>query len=256
MEAWEKGLARYESLRKEVAEGEGKLRFGSRFLKASEIASQYYCEKKVELTRIYGRIETEEMRKGTNAHEGLLVDMVKVKKEELWKNLFEKPTMGAVFPLIGTYEGCTIMGVPDYTLFSLGNPLLLVEHKFSKKPTIFSTYHTQALVYGYLLNDLGFDTSLLRYIVAVSPPEMHGDDLRKLDHEICQLAMSRLKRKEPTKLPIQRVVAMMYPFSLQEAIEKLEWAIGFWKGEREAVPTKSQAKCAVCDLKEKCIAHH
>lgn len=248
------GLARFNSLVKEAANSEGKLRFESKFLIASEIAGQFYCEKNVELSRIYGRVETEEMRRGRNAHTQLLTDMARVKREELWRNLFEKPRIGAVMLLMGKYKDCIIAGQPDYVFFSRGIPLFLLEHKFSKKLGIFPNYHVQAAVYCYLLHDLGFDTRMLRYVIVVGPPEMRDSDLRKFDSKIFQHIIPRLKEKNPVKIPVQGVQAMMYPFSLKDAVEKLEWATGFWTGKRDAVPTKKSAKCAACKYKEKCTA--
>jgi hypothetical protein len=59
MELWnsmnegERQLEEYNSLLEQVIQksmkGEGELRFGNPFIKASDIASQYFCEKKVEM---------------------------------------------------------------------------------------------------------------------------------------------------------------------------------------------------------------
>ena len=50
----------------------GILRFERSAIVASDMAAQFYCEKKVELQYIYGTIETNSKRLGTEAH--LLLD--------------------------------------------------------------------------------------------------------------------------------------------------------------------------------------
>ncbi len=39
-----------------------------------------------------------------------------------------------------------------------------------------------------------------------------------------------------------------------EAERELGWAIDFWKGAREAIPTKNPRKCRNCEYKENCAA--
>ena len=58
-------------------------------LGASVIAEQYFCEKKVEMERIHGRIETESKRQGSEGHESLLVDAVQVEREQIFKEIFD-----------------------------------------------------------------------------------------------------------------------------------------------------------------------
>jgi CRISPR/Cas system-associated exonuclease Cas4 (RecB family) len=257
---WREVLARLQALAKEAIEGEGKLRFGSNFVTASEIAEQFYCEKMVELFHLHGKTETEEMKKGRSAHEELLRGMSRVKPEDLWKKVFEEQTHGAVPMLIGKYKGCIIVGQPDYVFFSSGVPRFLIEHKFSRRPAVFHNYHVQARVYGYLLHDMGLDTRGLWYIIAVGSLEA-CKNLRKLHQKLCELAFQVTcrpptspppEREEAIRLPIREVNAVMYPFSLESAVEELEWAVGFWRGRREAVPTRNPQKCKACEFKDRC----
>ena len=71
--ALEEHLGRYGALVKDLsAIEEGVLRFKSKLLAVSEIAAQYYCEKKVELRRIHGEEETPQIKEGKVAHDLLL----------------------------------------------------------------------------------------------------------------------------------------------------------------------------------------
>lgn len=52
----------------------------------------------------------------------------------------------------------------------------------------------------------------------------------------------------------QRAAARARPFDLREARKNAAWALGFWKGEREAIPTTRPDKCRVCEFRELCPA--
>jgi hypothetical protein len=55
---------------------------------ASDVAEQYFCEKKVEMRYTYGEIETLEKIRGSQGHERLLENLTKTDLESLWeKNL-------------------------------------------------------------------------------------------------------------------------------------------------------------------------
>jgi len=240
------------SLLEEAKESKKRLRFGLHFVNASEIAEQFYCEKKVELKYTYGKIQTQEMEKGDEKHELTLSGMIPVKREDLWRDIFQKPTVGASMLLLGKYRECVIAGRPDYILFRRRKPTLLIEYKFSRKPKIFPSYHVQALVYGYLLHDLGFETSELRYAISVAPHDLNREKIESLNQTICMLSIPELYKKEPVDLDIPGLVVWMYPFSLESAIEKLEWAIPFWEERRNAKPTRKAEKCGACGYREKC----
>lgn len=63
MHALEQQLEEYKSLLEQIiqksAKGEGERRFNNPCIRASDVASQYFCEKKVELQYLHGEIETE-----------------------------------------------------------------------------------------------------------------------------------------------------------------------------------------------------
>ncbi len=52
-------------------------------LPQSDVAQQFFCEKKVEMQYLHGEIETEATMVGSAAHGKLLEDAVRVDREEL-----------------------------------------------------------------------------------------------------------------------------------------------------------------------------
>lgn len=137
-------IKRFEELIKEVAEAkETRLRFGAKLLSVSELAEQYYCEKKVELKRLYGEEETLEMKLGKEAHKILLKDSIKVKREELWHKIsLGKPILAREMLLLGKYADIIIAGIADAIFFYKGFPIVLFEHKFSSKQIPFRNHHS------------------------------------------------------------------------------------------------------------------
>ena len=127
-----KTLKTYLSLRKELKKEEGNLRFNRKNIKVSDIASQFYCEKKVELGYIHGTLKTEEMKIGKEAHEKLIEGGKEVKLKEIWKNIYTKPRYWlAEFPFLVKYKNIFLIGKPDLVYFMNGIPAIIYEFKFS-----------------------------------------------------------------------------------------------------------------------------
>jgi len=243
--------SRFTKLAQEIGVAEeSSLRFNARLLAVHEIASQYYCEKKVELKRIHGEEETPETKLGKEAHELLLKDTVAVRREELWREIASgKPVGVREMRLLGRHKNIIVAGVADAITFFKASPVLLCEHKFSSKPIPFRDHHVQARLYCYLLNLMGFDTSNLRYALVLAPPESREDDkLREISLCILQNPQDKFKVK------LQTGVANVYlnNFKMNEAIAELDWAIGFWTKQRSAIPTRMVRKCLACRFREGC----
>lgn len=242
----------FNELAKEVAEKEGgDLRFEAKFLPVAEVATQYYCEKKVEMGQIYGRVETPKMKIGKDAHELLLKDTVKAKLEQVLQEIYSgKPVLIREMFLLGKHKDIIIIGVADAVLFLKRYPIFLFEYKFSDKPMPFRDHHVQAKLYCYLLSLMGWDTSRLRYVLVMASPELIDSvELRKVPLEVV-----KNPKRDKLKVKIDGKEASIYinPFKIEEAISELDWAIGFWKNERTAIPTRRQAKCEVCEFKKVC----
>jgi hypothetical protein len=228
---------------------EGKLRFSRCTIRASDVAGQYYCEKKIELGYLFGEIETETKNQGTVGHENLLEGSEAVDQEDLWKSVFdEKPVLAMEWLLQGEYKDVILTGQLDSVLFEKGVPLVIFEYKFSRSRRAYHSHHVQAGFYGLLLKSLGFDTEKLYYAIVVADRRARDDpDLRdRVFERITNNGFSN------AVLPVENAVIYLNKFDEQVASASLDWAIEFWKGKREAISTKNQNKCRVCEYFEEC----
>jgi len=108
MASWERQFKEFYSMTRQLAEQrekrDNKLRFNRVFIRASDAADQYFCEKKVEMRYIHGKIETKEKTTGCEAHEKLLEDMPKIELKDLWKKIYEKkPIYASEMLLLARY---------------------------------------------------------------------------------------------------------------------------------------------------------
>ena len=163
MTEWKARLLYFDSLLDELRKGReigGKLRFNRSAIVASDIAEQFYCEKKVEMEYLHGEVETEAKNIGTEAHEKLTEDSVKVKRDELWQEIYgKKPVFALEMFLLAKYNDVILAGKPDSVLFARGFPLVVFEYKFSRSGIAYLSYHVQAQTYSVLLENMGFNTS-------------------------------------------------------------------------------------------------
>jgi hypothetical protein len=253
MNRWQRQLARFDSLAKEIVEkqkkGENNLRFDRSFILASDIAQQYFCEKKVEMQYLYGEVETEEKSIGTEGHEKLLEDSVKIERQELWKKIYgKKLTLALEMLLLAKYKDVVLVGRPDSVLFQNGYPIIVFEYKFSKSGTAYRTHHVQARTYGILLNNMGFDTSRLFYAVVIADPRARHD--KELKRKVID-AVIKNGPKEAI-LDIENAAVHLHKFNQTEAEKDLDWATEFWKKTREAIMTSNPNKCMKCEHKVEC----
>jgi hypothetical protein len=228
------------------------LRFNRRFLIASDIASQYYCEKKVEMQYLHGKIETEAKTIGTKAHQKLTEDGVKIKKADLFKKIYgKKPTTALEMFLVAKYKDIILAGIPDAVLFNSGVPVILYEYKFSRSGVTYPSYHAQVNTYGILLENLGFDTSQLYSAIVVADPQTRGD--RALRLEVKMKTQSAIQQgKVPWLISVKDARIFMNKFSRPQAEKTLDWAIEFWTKTRESQISDSQNKCAKCEYQKHC----
>jgi CRISPR/Cas system-associated exonuclease Cas4 (RecB family) len=252
MTEWKGQLERFDSLLKGLSQKQrekGELRFDRSFVIASDIAGQYYCEKKVEMQYLHGKVETEVKNIGTLAHEKLTEDSVKVKREELWQKIYGlEPVFALEMFLLANYNGVLLAGEPDSVLFAGGFPLVVFEYKFSRSSVAYPSYHVQAQTYGILLENMGFDTSRLFYAIVVADPKTKGS------RELRQNVVDTIIRNGPREAVHSINDAKIYysKFNRVNAEKDLAWALQFWRKNREAQPTSNQNKCARCEYQAKC----
>jgi len=252
MNRWREQLESLDALFKELKydrERMGRLRFGRSLITASDIAEQFYCEKKLEMEYFHGKVETEAKAAGTVAHEKLTEDSVKVKGEQLWQEIYgDKPVFALEMFLLAKYGNAFLAGKPDSVLFRQGFPLVVFEYKFSRSALDYLSYHVQAQTYGILLENMGFDTSRLFYAIVVADPKTKGS--RELRQAVVRTVLKN-GLKDATHV-IDDATIYLCKFDRVSAYENLTWAFEFWNNEREAEPTSNQNKCARCEYQAKC----
>jgi len=91
-------------------------------------------------------------------------------------------------------------------------------------------------MYGLLLNRMGFGTHSLECEVVCVPSQT---DPFSLDRDVVLET-------------IARAVAKVARFDLEQAQEELEWALGFWRGQREVKPTQKAWECRACQVRAYC----
>jgi CRISPR/Cas system-associated exonuclease Cas4 (RecB family) len=254
MDKWKVQFEDFDLLLKDLyqrKEGSGKLRFNRSAIIASDIGSQYYCEKKVEMQYLHGEIETEEKNIGTEAHERLTDGSMKVKSEELWQKIFgEKPIFALEMFLLAKYHDVIIAGKPDSVLFKGGKPLVVFEYKFSRSMADYPSYHAQAQTYGILLENMGFDTGRLFYAIVVADPASRGNS------ELRKKIVKTVIENGPKEATISLENAMIYfcKFDELRSGKNVDWAIKFWNKTREAMATDNPNKCAKCEYQAECTS--
>jgi CRISPR/Cas system-associated exonuclease Cas4 (RecB family) len=254
MPEWKAQIERFDSLLKELKqnrEQSGRLRFGRSVIVASDIAEQFFCEKKVEMEYLHGEVETEAKNIGTEAHEKLTEDSKKVKREELWQDIYgDKPMLALEMFLLAKHGDVLLAGKPDSVLFARGYPLVVFEYKFSRSDVDYLSYHVQAQTYGLLLENMGFDTSRLFYAIVVADPKTKGS--RELRQNVIHTVTSRSPKEATHSIADAKIY--FCKFNRASAENSLAWALGFWSKSREAEPTGNQNKCARCEYQTQCQA--
>jgi CRISPR/Cas system-associated exonuclease Cas4 (RecB family) len=255
MSKWEQQLERNENLLANLIEnqkkGGGKLRLNKHHIAVSDVAEQYFCEKKVEMHHLHGKLETEAKVIGKEAHEKLLEGTMKIKRRELWKKIHDgNVVVTSETLLLGKYKGTILVGVSDSILFAHGKPLIIFEYKFSRARAPFKDHHVQARTYGVLLRSMGFDIKRLFYAIVIADPEARsGQGLKKK-------VLTAVANNGPKEAVLSVDGARIYftKFKREEAEHELDWAIEFWNNRREAVPTSNPNKCRSCEYNTECKA--
>jgi len=253
MTDWKAQLEKFDALLKELSQNQlkqnRKLRFDRSMVIASDVAGQFYCEKKVELQYVHGKVETEAKSIGTEAHEKLTLDSVKVEREQLWREIYGvKPVFALEMFLLAKYGDVLLAGKPDSVLFTRGFPLVVFEYKFSRSNVAYPSYHVQAQTYGVLLENMGFDTSQLFYAIVVADPKTKGN--RELRQNVTRTVVEN--RSKAALHSIEDAKIYVNKFDSACAKMDLQWALEYWSKYREAQPTNNQNKCARCEYQTKC----
>jgi len=230
--------------------GEGNLRFGDRLVRISSIATQYYCEQKLELQNQYPMPPTKIMQDGEAGHESVIAEATPISREEsvnIAMKERKKPICIYEFDIAFVHKGVPIIGKVDEAWFRGGNVESVVERKFSDRLVIYNPYHIQAQLYCLGLGEMGFDISKTDYKIMVFKRDC-------LDcPEIANRSCAILALGEPYfRCIIGEARVFTYRFRQVAILRELDWALDYWLGRRDAIPTRNGAKCRACEYSNLC----
>ena len=256
---WEEKYSTQETYLEEIKNNKASLRFGKNYIKNSEISGQVFCERQVELKYIQGEVETEQLIVGGESHEEVAKDSEKLSPREGWEKIFTSPYFWVSESLFFTrYKDVHFVFKPDSVLFEKGVPKLLIEYKFSKyyNREPFRSQEVQLLSEGLFLNELGFNTDSLLYAVIIAPLKI--EKKIRLLIEIPGYVYKKIKNNKrgfPTSfndIEGKNISAYVYQFELDKAKQNVDWALGYWREERDAELTKNINKCKTCSYISGC----
>jgi len=238
---------KHDSLFKQLSESEGSS------LAPSEIAKQFYCEKKVDLTREHGDIETPAKTRGSDAHEKAAEDSEEISDDEFWEALENGERQIIVeSSFIGEAADFLIGGIPDAVLFEDKKPQLIFERKTTSRPNyLYKNQQIQAWLYGFMLDSLGFDTDGLK-IAILSHEQSLSPEAGKELQRLVMMCYNGWELGEHEMAESPEAILHLSEFSKIKYLEDLDWALGYWRGEREPRPTEKAAKCRACEYNNVC----
>lgn len=244
-------LQNFNELMKQIVanNGKGKFRFNRSMVIASDIAGQYFCEKKIELEYLHGKKDTEAKLLGIEGHEKLLEGSAEIEHGEMFKKIFGKqPIVALEMLLLAKHKDALLGGKPDSVLFFKGFPLIIYEYKFSRRRIAYPSYYVQARTYGLLLENMGFDTSRLFYAIVVADATARQDASLR---ENVRIAIMDNGFKEAI-INLGNATIFLHKFNHIEAEKAVDWALEFWQNKRKALPTDNVFKCRSCEYIREC----
>ncbi|MFA5771564.1 MAG: PD-(D/E)XK nuclease family protein [Thermoplasmata archaeon] len=244
----------FKEIRNQIASADTKYRFGQKFIKVSWIANQFYCEKQLDfkmrdtplLSQKAKDIADEQdakMKIGSEGHDADSIFFQKVTEEKVWIDAF-RADRAEPYRLKEFFELCYHNGVPiagqiDEVELRNGKILTLWEFKFRGTMRLYDNDKIQAQVYTYVLQNMGFDISEMKIRLECFPPEKK------------QIAL--IARRFLHRIPIKmNAVVEELRYDPEKTKQNLDWALQYWKSEREAVPTSHTGKCKSCKYLENC----
>ena len=155
------------------------------------------------------------------------------------------------YSLTGSYRNLPIIGRADAVCFHGRRASCVVEIKVTDSRELHPDHEAQLRLYGYLLEQNGFDINDLilccvfiptRHAQAIPTPKTLStiwENAEKLISSPKWWGKIQLRRGIEAKLRV-------FKYKPQKAREELDFWTQFWLGERPAKPTKKPQKCASC----------
>ncbi len=275
---------------------ENKLRqLGKSSISATDIASQFWCEKQMELNYLYGKKYTEQMRKGRQIHETLQAEtfipltvepvtyadyMYKVGYEDYMalKTLDEKGVCREL-QIYGSLNGYRIVGKID-ELRKEKESTRIIELKTIEANARIAAFdeakmklHTvQIMLYKRLLDSiknreytlynfaksygiesLKLSDTFLRGLHTIGIKEEFaniGEIYRMVFDAISALPpiSEKLELRYIDRFSGKQASSIIINYSEEKINSQLKFALGYWNGDREALPVSEEEKwkCKLC----------
>ncbi len=228
------------------------VRHGKKNVAISEIAQQFFCEMKVHLKYTSGDVESDETKVGKEIHMELLKGQKMMLDETLSKIHAGEPLHVSNFPVIALVDGVVITGIVDAVLFRESRPEYIVELKTGRGLKVFKDNFVQVRAYTLALERMGFDCSESKMVLIKVRRSLRDPSLI---NEILETLMLELHPKDIFPDYGQKFVVAIIEFTDKErekAIEEVKWALKYWLGKRDPVPTTNANKCHSCPYKNTC----
>ncbi len=228
------------------------LRFNRSYVTVSDIAQQFYCEEKLRLMYSEGKVETPDVELGRIVHESLLSGHP-ITVDELISKAIRSDYLVATIPLVMIYRDVPIVGVPDAMVFSRGRVLGVVEIKTSNRWLfrLFRSEYVQAQLYAYMAYRLGLcDRSVKVLVAKVRRDPDVGNYVRSKMFEDVRRALNLNVQLGFTMTSSDYVI---HARELDLSVERdLEWALRYWRFERDEQTSSSRGKCISCEYRHLC----
>lgn len=227
------------------------LRFNKPYVGVYWIADQFFCEKQVEISMKMGELETERKKRGKEFHEEISLGMEKATMEQVWNKILSgRNVCVSNLRLAAKWKGIPIIGRADLLCFSESKPLWLFEFKFTSMRIPPDSSHVQARLYSLLLKLMGLDISILRYAIVLAKHK--PKNFEKWRKSLIDRVKHHKMLKGKTILKINNCRIFIRKPELNKAESELSFALKYWLGEREAIPTKNPSKCKACKYNAYC----
>lgn len=228
--------------------------FASRTIAPSKIGGQFYCERKVDLQEEHGEVETPEKRRGSETHEKAAEDAVKISKDEMW-DAIERGERQVLLetPFVGEAADFVVVGIPDAIVFDDDKPQLIFDRKTTTIPDrLFKNQRIQVWLYGYMLQSLGFDVEELQLVILSHEPNLDDETGKRLQQMVLHGLAEGLDEGRNVLQENPDASVYLFDYDSADHLDDLDWALEYWRDEREPKPTENPAKCRSCPYADVC----
>ena len=202
----------------------------------SDISSSLYCEWRKVLELKLGRIETDDMIRGTQIHNEYFA-FEQMDEDEINKliRMGERVEVllkvGFIWKDYDTGVSVFISGVPDSVVFSNGRIERIIELKTRRRPEIYSSDILQVGIYALCIENM-----------------LKGEAHDPIIDDI----ILDIRVKVVDALPHERSWEFRFGELKHEVLTNMSYVLDFWIGKRDAKIPSSPSICRTCQYRNFC----